>query len=140
MLAAGNTVFFAPHPKALKTSLVCIDLLNEAIENAGGPPNLLVAMSTVDLDLVRDVLMKHPKIALICVTGGTAVVDLALTSGKRAIGAAAGNPPVLVDDTANPEKAAREIIAGPVSYTHLDVYKRQPAPVTGSSEWRNRTP
>ncbi len=112
MLAAGNTVFFAPHPKALKTSLVCIDLLNEAIENAGGPPNLLVAMSTVDLDLVRDVLMKHPKIALICVTGGTAVVDLALTSGKRAIGAAAGNPPVLVDDTANPEKAAREIIAG----------------------------
>lgn len=112
MLAAGNTVLFAPHPRALQTSLVCIDLLNEAIENAGGPPNLLVSLATVELDVVRDVLMKHPRISVVCVTGGTAVVDLALTSGKRVIGAAAGNPPVLVDDTANPEKAAKEIIAG----------------------------
>jgi propionaldehyde dehydrogenase len=56
--------------------------------------------------------MRHPKIALICATGGPAVVDQALQSGKRAIGAAAGNPPVLVDDTADPVKAARDIIAG----------------------------
>lgn len=112
MLAAGNTVYFAPHPRAINTSLTCIDLLNEAIENAGGPPNLLVTTAAVDLNIVGNVLMKHPRIALICATGGTAVVDLALSSGKRAIGAAAGNPPVLVDDTANPEKAAREIIAG----------------------------
>lgn len=112
MLAAGNTVYFAPHPRALKTSLACIDLLNEAIENAGGPPNLLVTTDTVDLHVVTDVLMTHPRIAMTCVTGGTAVVDLALTRGKRVIGAAAGNPPALVDDTANPEKAAKEIIAG----------------------------
>jgi propionaldehyde dehydrogenase len=112
MLAAGNTVYFAPHPRAVQCSLACIDLLNEAIENAGGPPNLLVTAATVDLHVVSNVLMKHPHIALICATGGTAVVDLALTSGKRAIGAAAGNPPVLVDDTANPEKAAKDIIAG----------------------------
>ncbi len=111
MLAAGNTIYFAPHPRALQTSLTCIDLLNEAIEHAGGPPNLLVTTATVDLKVVND-LMKHPKIALICATGGAAVVDLALTSGKRAIGAAAGNPPVLVDDTASPEKAAKDIIAG----------------------------
>ncbi|MFN8456172.1 MAG: aldehyde dehydrogenase family protein [Anaerolineae bacterium] len=111
MLAAGNTVYFAPHPRALKTSLTCIDLLNEAIEHAGGPANLLVTTATIDLQVVND-LMKHPKIALICATGGTAVVDLALSSGKRAIGAAAGNPPVLVDDTANPEKAVKDIIAG----------------------------
>ncbi|MEW5959111.1 MAG: aldehyde dehydrogenase family protein [Chloroflexota bacterium] len=111
MLAAGNTVYFAPHPRALRTSLVCLDILNEAIENAGGPPNVLVTTETVDLQVVQD-LMRHPKIALICVTGGSAVVDLALRSGKRAIGAAAGNPPVLVDDTANPEKAARDIITG----------------------------
>ncbi len=112
MLAAGNTVYFAPHPRALKTSLACLDIVNEAIEQAGGPPNLVVTAATVDLGVVRDVLMRHPQIALICATGGTAVVDLALTSGKRAIGAAAGNPPVLVDDTADPEKAAKDIIAG----------------------------
>lgn len=111
MLAAGNTVYFAPHPRALKTSLACIDLVNEAIEAAGGPPNLIVTTDSVDLDVVQQ-LMRHPKIALICATGGPGVVDQALMSGKRAIGAAAGNPPVLVDDTADPAKAARDIIAG----------------------------
>ncbi|HMQ32822.1 MAG TPA: aldehyde dehydrogenase EutE [Chloroflexaceae bacterium] len=111
MLAAGNTVYFAPHPRALRTSLTCIDLVNEAIEAAGGPPNLLVATDSVDLGVVQE-LMRHPKIALICATGGPAVVDQALSSGKRAIGAAAGNPPVLVDDTADPLKAAADIIAG----------------------------
>jgi propionaldehyde dehydrogenase len=111
MLAAGNTVYFAPHPRALQTSLACIDLVNEAIEAAGGPPNLLVTTDSVDLEVVG-ALMRHPKIALICATGGPAVVDQALSSGKRAIGAAAGNPPVLVDDTADPAKAARDIIAG----------------------------
>lgn len=111
MLAAGNTVYFAPHPRALKTSLTCIDLINEAIEAAGGPPNLLVTTDSVDLNVVQQ-LMRHPKIALICATGGPAVVDQALSSGKRAIGAAAGNPPVLVDDTADPTKAVRDIIAG----------------------------
>jgi propionaldehyde dehydrogenase len=111
MLAAGNTVYFAPHPRALKTSLACIDIVNEAIESVGGPPNLIVATSTVDLKTVQD-LMRHPAIALICATGGPAVVDQALRSGKRAIGAAAGNPPVLVDDTADPVKAAQDIVAG----------------------------
>lgn len=111
MLAAGNTIYFAPHPRALKTSLTCVDMVNEAIESAGGPPNLVVTSDTVDLKVVQD-LMRHPSIALICATGGPAVVDQALSSGKRAIGAAAGNPPVLVDDTANPAKAAQDIISG----------------------------
>ena len=111
MLSAGNTVFYAPHPNALKSSLTMIDLINEAIEQAGGPPNLNVAVDKASIELVGQ-LMKHPKIALLSVTGGTGVVDVALQSGKRAIGAAAGNPPVLVDDTADPEKAARDIVAG----------------------------
>jgi propionaldehyde dehydrogenase len=111
MLSGGNTVFFSPHPKALQSSLACIDLLNEAVESIGGPPNLLVALEKSDLETVGH-LMKHPDIALICATGGKGVVDAALMSGKRAIGAAAGNPPVLVDDTADPVKAANDIILG----------------------------
>jgi len=111
MLSAGNTIFFAPHPGAMKTSLTMIDLVNEAIESVEGPANLIVALSTGSIDTVNQ-LMKHPDIALLSVTGGTPVVDVALKSGKRAIGAAAGNPPVLVDDTADPEKAARDIVAG----------------------------
>lgn len=111
MLAAGNTVFFAPHPRALKTALTTIDIINEAIEKAGGPANLIVALSSVKLDVVQG-LMQHPDVALLCITGGTGVVDQAMRCGKRVIGAAAGNPPVLVDDTADPEKAARDIVLG----------------------------
>jgi propionaldehyde dehydrogenase len=111
MLAAGNVVYFAPHPRALKTSLTAIDVVNEAIERAGGPANLVVTTDTVELKTVQD-LMRHPAMNLLVVTGGTGVVDQALTSGKRVIGAAAGNPPALVDDTADPAKAARDIILG----------------------------
>ncbi len=111
MLAAGNVVVFAPHPTSLNTSLTCMDILNEAIEAAGGPANLLVAVQEATIEGAQ-YLMNHPKINLLVVTGGPAVVDAALRCGKRAIGAAAGNPPALVDDTADPEKAAREIILG----------------------------
>lgn len=111
MVAAGNTVVFAPHPNAKNCSLAAIDMLNEAIEQAGGPSNLLVAVQDATIEIAQQ-LMNHPKVSLICATGGPGVVDAALRCGKRAIGAAAGNPPVLVDDTANPEKAARDIILG----------------------------
>ena len=111
MLAAGNTVFFAPHPRALQVSLTAIDLINDAIMCAGGPANLVVSLSSVKMETVKE-LMSHKKVALLCVTGGDAVVDQAMRTGKRVIGAAAGNPPVLVDDTADPEKAARDIVAG----------------------------
>ncbi|NLH81603.1 MAG: aldehyde dehydrogenase, partial [Phyllobacteriaceae bacterium] len=111
MLAAGNAVYFAPHPRALKTSLTCIDLINEAIEKAGGPANLVVTTDTVEMQTVQ-ALMRHPAMNLLVVTGGTGVVDQALVSGKRVIGAAAGNPPVIVDDTADPGKAARDIVIG----------------------------
>lgn len=111
MLAAGNTIYFAPHPRSLKTSLTCIDIINQAVEAAGGPANTCVTTDHVDLKVV-ETLMRSPKIALLCVTGGTGVVDLAMTCGKRVIGAAAGNPPVLVDDSADPERAARDIVLG----------------------------
>ncbi len=111
MIAAGNTVVFAPHPASQKASLTTMDLLNEAIESAGGPANLLTAAQEATIEVAQE-LMHHPLIPLICTTGGPGVVDAALSCGKRAIGAAAGNPPALVDDTANPEKAARDIILG----------------------------
>ena len=111
MLAAGNAVVFAPHPSSQNTSLAAMDILNEAIESAGGPANLLVAVQDATIEVAQH-LMQHPKINLNVVTGGPGVVDAALRCGKRAIGAAAGNPPVLVDDTCDPEKAAREIILG----------------------------
>ena len=111
MVAAGNSVVFSPHPQGQQTSLAAMDLLNEAIESAGGPSNLLTAAQEASIEVATK-LMHHPDIPLTVVTGGPGVVDAALRTGKRAIGAAAGNPPVLVDDTADPEKAARDIILG----------------------------
>jgi propionaldehyde dehydrogenase len=59
-----------------------------------------------------DRLMHHPKIKMISATGGPGVVNAALSSGKPAIGAGPGNPPVLVDETADLRKAAVDVIMG----------------------------
>ncbi|GAB6179569.1 aldehyde dehydrogenase EutE [Desulfotomaculum defluvii] len=111
MIAAGNTVVFSPHPTAKNTSITVINLLNEAIIKAGGPANLLTAIANPTIE-ATNAMLKHPDINMIVATGGPAVVRLAMSSGKKAIGAGAGNPPVVVDDTADIEQAAKDIIAG----------------------------
>lgn len=111
MLAAGNSVVFSPHPGAYRTSNRTVALINEAIALAGGPENLVVSVDAPTMDKVN-VMLNHKKIKMLCATGGPGVVKAVLSTGKKAIGAGAGNPPVLVDNTADIEKAARDIIAG----------------------------
>jgi len=111
MIAAGNTVFFSPHPTAKNTSMKTIKLLNEAVVKAGGPANVLTSVAEPSIEAAT-AMMKHPGINMLVATGGPGVVKAVLSSGKKAIGAGAGNPPVIVDETANIEKAARDIVAG----------------------------
>ncbi len=111
MLAGGNTVVFNPHPAAAKVSNFCVNMINEASIEAGGPNNIVCSMIKPTLES-SDIMMKHKDIPLIVATGGPGVVTAVLSSGKRGIGAGAGNPPVLVDETADIEKAARDIING----------------------------
>jgi propionaldehyde dehydrogenase len=111
MLAAGNVVVFNPHPAAKKVSVLTVGLLNEAIEKAGGPPNLIVTIEEPTIKSAQ-MLMKHPLINLLTVTGGPAVVAQAQKSNKKVIAAGPGNPPVVVDETADIEKAAMDIVAG----------------------------
>lgn len=111
MIAAGNSVVFSPHPRAKNTSIKIIELINEAIIKAGGPANLLTTVSNPTIQQA-DKLMHHKKIRMIVATGGPGVVKSALSTGKKAIGAGAGNPPALVDETADIEKAAKDIIDG----------------------------
>ncbi len=111
MLAGGNTVVFNPHPAAIKTSNFAIQLINEASLLAGGPVNIACSMVKPTLDSSK-VMMAHKDIPLIVATGGPGVVTAVLQSGKRGIGAGAGNPPVLVDETADIRKAAEDIING----------------------------
>lgn len=109
MIAGGNVVCFNPHPSAKKASAFTIDLLNRASIAAGGPPNLFTTVINPTIDTAQK-LMSHPKINLLVVTGGPAVVATAMKSGKRVIGAGPGNPPVVVDDTADLDQAGRDIV------------------------------
>jgi len=111
MLASGNVVVFNPHPAAKKVSVMTVGLLNEAIEKAGGPANLIVTIEEPTIESAQ-MLMRHPLINLLTVTGGPAVVAQAQKSSKKVIAAGPGNPPVVIDETANIEKAARDIVAG----------------------------
>ena len=111
MIAAGNGVVFNPHPGAICVSNYAVDLVNRASANAGGPSVLVCSMDKPTLDSAS-VMQSHPKIKLLVCTGGPGVVKAVLSSGKKAIGAGAGNPPVIVDDTADIKKAGKDIIDG----------------------------
>ena len=111
MIAGGNTVVFCPHPAAVKVSNFAVNLVNEASIEAGGPENIVVSLNNPTLE-TSNIMMKHKDINLIAATGGPAVVTAVLSSGKRGIGAGAGNPPVLVDESADIQKAAKDIING----------------------------
>ncbi len=111
MIAAGNTVVFNPHPQAIKTSMYAINLINEASLEAGGPDNVACTVEKPTLE-TSNIMMKHKDIPLIAATGGPGVVTAVLSSGKRGIGAGAGNPPAVVDETADVRKAAQDIVNG----------------------------
>jgi acyl-CoA reductase-like NAD-dependent aldehyde dehydrogenase len=116
MIAAGNSVVFNVHPNAKKISNRLVAMMNEAIAREGGPQNLLCAIANPTIESAG-VLMKHRGVAILVVTGGPAVVKAAMASGKKAICAGPGNPPVVVDDTADLVKAGRDIVSG-ASFDH----------------------
>ena len=111
MIAAGNAVVFNPHPSATKCSQETMRILNEAIVAAGGPMGLICCPTKPNMD-TSAVIMNHPKIKLLSVTGGEAVVGIAMKTGKKCIAAGPGNPPVIVDETALIPKAAKDIVDG----------------------------
>lgn len=111
MIAAGNGVVFNPHPNAIATSNYAVDLVNRACKKAGGPEVLVASVVKPTLDTAQT-MYKHPSIRLLVCTGGPGVVKSVLSSGKKAIGAGAGNPPVVVDETADVVKAGKDIIDG----------------------------
>jgi propionaldehyde dehydrogenase len=111
MISAGNSVVFLPHPSAHNVNLEIFKIVHRAIVYSGGPPNLITAAKQSKIENTS-VVFKSPDIDLLVVTGGPGIVRLSMKSGKRAIGAGPGNPPVIVDDTADIEKAAADIAFG----------------------------
>ncbi len=111
MVAAGNAVVFNAHPGARACSNHTVQLVNQAIIEAGGPPNLVCAVAEPTIESAQQI-MGHPDVQLLAITGGAAVVRVAMQSGKRAVCAGPGNPPVVVDETADLEQAGRDIVRG----------------------------
>lgn len=116
MLAAGNSVVFSPHPRAKELSTWQVRILNQALAEAGAPPNLICTVREPSIEKTK-ALMSHKDVKMLVATGGPGIVREVMSSGKKAIGAGAGNPPVVVDQTADLKKAAKDIIDG-ASFDH----------------------
>ena len=126
VVSAGNGITFNVHPNAKRVSVDTIRLLNQAIVSADGPQNLVTCIAEPTLESAQ-ALMEHPKARILAVTGGPGVVKAALATKKRAITAGPGNPPVVVDASADIGHAGAEIVRGPdgadpasVAYETLD--------------------
>src|SRR5439155_9356640 len=111
IVAAGNAVVFNAHPAASRCAAAAVRAYNQAIHRETGIENIACIVEKPSLESF-DAMCKHEAVRLLCVTGGPGVVKAAMQTGKRAICAGPGNPPVLVDDTACLERAARAIIQG----------------------------
>ncbi|HOG28233.1 MAG TPA: aldehyde dehydrogenase [Vicinamibacterales bacterium] len=111
VLAAGNTAVFSPHPAGALVAAHALALFNREIHREVGLTNVITTMAEASIEAAGEVF-RHPDVALLCVTGGPAVVKAAAQSGKRVIAGGPGNPPVVVDDSADLDLAARSIIAG----------------------------
>jgi len=111
MIAGGNTLVVNPHPSGKRVAVEGVRRFNEAIYRDLGIDNLISVIGEPTIESA-DELFKHRGVKLICVTGGPAVAKAAMQSSKRAIVAGPGNPPVVVDETADLDRAARAIIQG----------------------------
>lgn len=111
MIAAGNSVVYNPHPAAKRVSIETMRILNEAIVAAGGPPALICSVKEPTVE-TSNIIMNHKDIKILSITGGEGVVRVAMKTGKKVIAAGPGNPPVIVDDTADIEQAAKDIVDG----------------------------
>ncbi|WP_394243911.1 aldehyde dehydrogenase family protein [Vibrio astriarenae] len=111
MIAAGNAVVFSAHPGAKEVSTWLINKVEQAIYDCCGIRNLVVSVAKPSFDATK-AMMSHADVPLLVVTGGPGIVNMAMKTGKKVIGAGAGNPPVIVDETADINKASQDIICG----------------------------
>ena len=106
MLAAGNAVVFMPHPSAKNCSNLAIDMVNRASVEVGGPENIVTAVAEPTMDVSNYISSTKTWICSVLPAPGRCAA--VLPPERDAMGAGAGNPPVLVDETANIPKAAQD--------------------------------
>jgi acetaldehyde dehydrogenase (acetylating) len=110
-LKAACPIVLSPHPDARGCVNEVCRVLDGAAREAGAPPGAILCMTEVSQPGTRE-LMQHPQTAIILATGGQGLVRAAYSSGKPAYGVGPGNVPAYVDRSAEPGKAARDIVTG----------------------------
>ena len=111
MIAAGNAMVVNAHPSGYRCAAVAVRTYNQAIARQYGIENLICMIDPPTLESAN-AIFEHRDIPLLVITGGPAVARAAMAQKKRAIVGGPGNPPVVVDQTADLDRAARGIIAG----------------------------
>ena len=111
IVAAGNGVVFNAHPAASRCAAAAVRAYNQAIHRETGIENIATIIEKPSMESFA-AMCKHELVRILLVTGGPGVVKAAMQTGKRAICAGPGNPPVYVDDTACMKRAARAVIQG----------------------------
>ncbi|CAN5707392.1 aldehyde dehydrogenase EutE [soil metagenome] len=111
MLSAGNAIVANPHPNAMRCAAHAVREYNRAIHSRYGIEHAVCCITPATLRTAEE-LFHHRDIPLLVATGGPAVARAALASRKRAIVAGPGNPPVVVDETACVDNAAKSIVQG----------------------------
>ncbi len=109
-IKARNSIVFSPHPRAIKCSLEAARLMEDAAVSAGAPKGLINCLPICTME-ATDVLMHHPKAAVILATGGSAMVKAAYSSGTPAYGVGPGNVPAFIERSADIGDAVDKIIA-----------------------------
>lgn len=108
-LLTRNAIVISPHPAVVRTCVEAAEVLRRAAIEAGAPEGAIEILAEPSVPLVEAV-MADDRINLILATGGLGVVRAAYRSGTPAIGVGPGNPPLIVDETADLERAAQHII------------------------------
>lgn len=111
MISAGNAMVVNPHPGGVKCACVAAAEYNRLIKQQFNVDPLICVIETPTLRTAEEIF-GHEHIPLLVATGGPGVARAAMKQPKRAIVAGPGNPPVVVDETADLDNAAKAIIAG----------------------------
>jgi acetaldehyde dehydrogenase (acetylating) len=110
-LKSGNAIVLGPHPRARACSCETAALLATAAQEAGAPEGLVACIGTSTIEATNE-LMRHRRTAVILSTGGSGIVRAAYSSGKPAFGVGPGNVPILIDTSADIDRAAAKVIEG----------------------------
>ena len=108
-LKTRNSIVFAFHPSAQKSSAEAARIVRDAAIEAGAPKDCIQWIEEPSIE-ATGLLMNHPKIATVLATGGPGMVKAAYSTGKPALGVGAGNVPAYIAADAKVKRAVNDII------------------------------